>query len=111
MRVEIPPSEFATARGVQALVKDAIRSAVASINQSEFEWPFNAAQHVETLVIGRTEYNWPDGFKVVDYNTFQVIDNYEDLTQGKFYKLQYIDRDTYLNLYKDRDNNSHYDGD
>jgi len=109
--VEIPPSEFATARGVQALVKDAIRSAVASINQSEFEWPFNAAQHVEPLVIGRTEYNWPTGFKVVDYNSFQVIDNYtEDLTAGKFFKLQYIERDVYLDLYRDRDNNSHFDG-
>lgn len=109
--VEIPPSEFATARGVQALVKDAVRSAVASINQSEFEWPFNAAQHVETLVIGRTEYNWPEYFKIVDWNSFQVIGNYsEDLTSGKFNHLTYIDRDTYINLYRDRDNNSHYDG-
>jgi len=45
--VEISEAEFLTVSGVQALVKDAVKSAVARINQSEFEWPFNAASHTQ----------------------------------------------------------------
>jgi len=47
--VEIAADEFNSIRGVQALVKDAVKAALAKINQSEFEWPFNAAQHTATL--------------------------------------------------------------
>ena len=41
--VEIPVSDFLTVRGVQALVKDAVKAAIAKVNQAEYEWPFNAA--------------------------------------------------------------------
>ena len=61
--VEIPVSDFLTVRGVQALVKDAVRAAIAKINQAEFEWPFNAAEFTQTLVAGQSEYTWPTAFK------------------------------------------------
>jgi len=37
--VEIAEADFSSARGVQALVKDAVKAAVAKINQAEFGWP------------------------------------------------------------------------
>ena len=40
--VEIATAEFANTRGIQSLVKDAVKASIAKINQAEFEWPFNA---------------------------------------------------------------------
>jgi hypothetical protein len=103
--VELSASGFEGARGVQALVKDAVKASIASIGQSEFEWPFNAAEHSETLVIGRVDYDWPEFFKVVDYESFQVIENNGDGTND-YKKLTYIDRDEYYKKYRDDDNSA-----
>jgi hypothetical protein len=103
--VEVTPADFQSARGVQSLVKDAVRAAIATINQSEFEWPFNAAEHTQSLTEGRIDYDWPEFFKVVDWNSFQVIDT-DNANSSKFYHLQYLERDDYYNLYRDADNNA-----
>ena len=99
--VEIAVGDFPTVRGVQALVKDAVRSSIAKINQAEFEWPFNAAEHTETLVAGQTEYVWPSYFKVSDWNTFQIQ---KDASLGTGYKtLTAIDRDEWYSKHRDDD--------
>ena len=99
--VEIAVGDFPTVRGVQALVKDAVRSSISRINQAEFEWPFNAAEHTETLVAGQTEYVWPSYFKVSDWNTFQIQ---KDASLGTSYKtLTAIDRDEWYSKYRDDD--------
>lgn len=99
--VEIAVGDFPTVRGVQALVKDAVRSSIAKINQAEYEWPFNAAEHTETLVAGQTEYVWPSYFKVSDWNTFQIQ---KDDSLGTGYKtLSAIDRDEWYSKYRDDD--------
>lgn len=99
--VEMTSAEFADVRGVQALVKDAVRAAIAKINQAEFEWPFNASEHTQVLEVGRTEYDWPDYFKVADFNTFQIQKN-DNL--GVSYKtLLPIDRDEWYSKYRDID--------
>ena len=103
--VELSAADFEGARGVQALVKDSVKASIASIGQSEFEWPFNAAEHSETLVIGRMEYDWPEFFKVVDYESFQVIENNGDGT-NTYTKLNYIDRDDYYKNHRDKDNDA-----
>jgi len=99
--VEIADADFATARGVQALVKDAIKSAVAQINQAEFGWPFNAASHTQVLTAGQSEYSWPNFFKVADYNSFQVIKN-DSLGIG-FVSLRSMDRDEWYQDHRDID--------
>lgn len=99
--VEIAVGDFPTVRGVQALVKDAVRSSIAKINQAEFEWPFNAAEHTETLVAGQTEYVWPSYFKVSDWNTFQIQ---KDDSLGVSYKtLSLINRDEWYAQHRDAD--------
>lgn len=103
--VELRAADFESARGVQALVKDSVQAAIATIGQSEFEWPFNAAQQVDTLAIGQTDYSWPEYFKVVDYNSFQIIENNGDGTNS-YRQLKYIDRDTYFKLYRDLDSSA-----
>lgn len=99
--VEISVGDFPTVRGVQALAKDAVKSAVAKINQAEFEWPFNAAEHTQTLVVGQSEYTWPDYFKVSDFNSFQILKD-ENLNSG-YKHLKPIDRDEWYSRHRDDD--------
>ena len=99
--VEIAQADFGTVRGVQALVKDAVRAAIAKINQAEFEWPFNASEHKQVLTAGRTEYDWPDYFKIADFNSFQIQ---KDAALGVSYKtLSPIERDEWYKSYRDDD--------
>ena len=99
--VEMTSAEFADVRGVQALVKDAVRAAIAKINQAEFEWPFNASEHTQILEVGRTEYDWPDYFKIADFNSFQIQKN---ASFGVGYKtLSPIERDEWYAKYRDSD--------
>ena len=99
--VEIAQADFGTVRGVQALVKDAVRAAIAKINQAEFEWPFNASEHTQVLTAGRTEYDWPDYFKIADFNSFQIQ---KDAALGVSYKtLSPIERDEWYKSYRDDD--------
>lgn len=99
--VEIAVGDFPTVRGVHALVKDAIKASVAKINQAEFEWPFNAAEHTETLMRGQSEYVWPAYFKVSDWNSFQIQ---KDASLNVGYKvLALIDRDVWYKNHRDAD--------
>ena len=47
--VEVDQSDFSSVRGVQALVKDAVKNSIARINQSEFSWPFNYSSYTQVL--------------------------------------------------------------
>lgn len=94
--VEIADADFASVRGVQATAKDAIRNAIAKINQAEYEWPFNAAEHTQILAIGQEEYSWPQYFKTVDWNSFKL--EKDDSLGINTKNLKFISRDTY---YKD----------
>ena len=99
--VEMTSAEFADVRGVQALVKDAVRAAIAKINQAEFEWPFNASEHTQVLEVGRTEYDWPDYFKIADFNSFQIQKN--DSLGVSYKTLSAIERDEWYAKYRDTD--------
>ena len=99
--VEIAVDDFSSVRGVQALVKDAVKSSIAKINQAEFEWPFNAAEHTETLVRGQSEYIWPAYFKVSDWSSFQIQKN-DSLNVG-YSTLKSIDRDVWYGQHRDND--------
>tara|TARA_B110000238_G_C16037270_1_gene400234 strand:- start:308 stop:997 length:690 start_codon:yes stop_codon:yes gene_type:complete len=102
--VELIDGDFATATGIQAVVKDAVKAAVARINQMEFEWPFNAAEETDVLVVGQEEYSWPTSFKVADYNTFQIQ---ASTSLGvSFTTLKFIERDEYYSKYRDADQTS-----
>lgn len=102
--VEISSAEFGSVRGVQALVKDSVKTAIAKINQAEFEWPFNAAEHTQQLVQGQSEYIWPDTFKVSDWNSFQIIK--DESLNVNFTTLKLIDRDVWYAQHRDADYNA-----
>lgn len=99
--VEISADNFPTVRGVQALVKDAVKAAIAKVNQAEYGWPFNAAEHTQVLTAGQTEYTWPDYFKVSDWNSFQI--QKDDSLAVTYKTLKSIDRDEWYRDYRDDD--------
>ena len=106
--VEVAEGAFDSVTGVQALVKDAVKAAVAKINQAEFEWPFNAAEETDTLVVGQEEYSWPSFYKIADWNSFQIQ---EDTALGVSYTtLKYIERDEWYKNHRDNDYSSGTDG-
>jgi hypothetical protein len=99
--VEIAVADFPTVRGVQALVKDVVRTSIAKINQAEFEWPFNAAEHTETLIPGQTEYVWPSYFKVTDWNSFQL--QKDEALNANYKTLSFMERDVWYKNHRDSD--------
>lgn len=99
--VEIVSADFASVRGVQALVKDAVKAAVAKINQAEYSWPFNASEYTQTLSVGQTEYDWPSDYKTADWNTFQIQKN--DSLGASYKTLSFIERDEWYGQYRDAD--------
>jgi len=102
--VEMNDSDFSSSRGVQSLVKDSVRNSIAKINQSEFEWPFNAATHTQSLTQGQVEYSWPSGLKSVDWNSFQIVKN--DTLGVNFTHLPAINRDDWYRSRRDADNDA-----
>lgn len=106
--VNVPEAEFLSVRGVQALAKDAVQDSINKINQSEFTWPFNAAEHVQVLAKGQEEYSWPAGFKVVDWESFQI--QKDDNFNVGFKTLEFISRDQYYKKYRDQDQNAGSEG-
>lgn len=102
--VEIAQADFPSVRGVQATAKDAVKNAIAKINQAEYEWPFNAVQHTQLLVVGQEEYSWPQYLKVADFNSFQLQPNSSFGVRATH--LKFIDRDTYYRNFKDLDDNA-----
>ena len=79
-------------------------AAIAKINQAEFEWPFNSAEHTQVLAVGQEEYTWPTFFKVAEWNSFQIQ---KDASIGVESKgLSFIERDHWYRSYRDNDDNA-----
>lgn len=102
--VEVAETGFGASRGIQSLVKDAVRNSINNINQMHFEWPFNAAQETATLTVGATEYSFPSTFKTIDWNSFQITPDGTHSTTNS--SLKYIDRDEWYHKYRDEDDNA-----
>jgi hypothetical protein len=102
--VEIAEGNFTETRGVQSLVKDAVRNSINQINQAHFEWPFNAAETTIDLVVGRTEYEYPTNLKVIDKNSFQIIVDGVHNTATK--RLSYIERDQWYTGMRSQDDDA-----
>ena len=106
--VEIDISAFASARGIQSLVKDCVRNSIAKINQAEYSWPFNAAEYTQTLIVGQEEYSWPSDLKVPEWDSFQLQ---ESASLGSsFTKLVFISTNQWFQQHRDLDDASSTSG-
>lgn len=99
--VEIEVADFADVRGVQALAKDAVRASIAKINAAEFEWPFNSAEHSQTLTVGEEDYSWPNFFKSVEWNSFYIVN--DGTNTNTTTSLDFVSRDYYYDRLRNAD--------
>lgn len=104
--VETPltANDFGNARGLQATVKDAVRDVISKINNHYHKWPFNAAQHTMSLVIGQEEYGWPVGLSEIDWNSFYI--EKDQSLNIKTKKLKKISKDDWYNKLKALDDDT-----
>lgn len=106
--VEIASADFLSVRGIHALVKDAVRASLATMNRAEYEWPWNAAETTQLLIRGQTEYSWPVTFKSVDWNSFQLQKN--EALGVDYQTLRYMERDEWYRYSRDNDSGGGSDG-
>ena len=94
---ELTTSNFASATGFYAHVKDAINASLRDINQSEFNWPFNHVEQEDVLSSNVTRYAFPHDAKLLDFDSFRLK---EDATLGNTtVKLGIITYEEYLEKY------------
>ncbi len=99
--VELTSTDFATASGFRALVKDAINSALQEVSQKEFEFPFNHTTGSLTLVAGTIQYSLASDLKIADWDSFRI--NYDADNNYSARNLKLINYDSYLRRYFERD--------
>lgn len=99
---ELTSSNFSTAKGFYANIKDAVNASIRDINQYQLYWPYNHNSNEETLVAGETRYTIADEAKYVDYDTFRLKRD-SDLGIGNARKLRQISYLEYVDRYIDQE--------
>lgn len=101
---ELTTSTFGNTRNLHSMIKDAVNDTIDEINKRHNNWPFNAFQHTHLLVPGKTEYIWPNGFKVADWDSFQIV---KDLNLGNnTVDLRKMNRDEWYEWHKSADDDA-----
>lgn len=102
--VELTSTNFLTAKGEYAMIKDAVNASIRFINQHEFEWPFNHVEEEEVLTPGIVRYSSPADSKVIDFDSFRIK---RDSTLGnETRKLKLLSYEEYLENYVDAEYNT-----
>ena len=99
--VELTSTDFATATGFRALVKDAVNASLQEISQKEFEFPFNHTTGSLTLVAGTSQYTLATDLKVADWDSFRI--NYDSSNNYFARELKLLNYDSYNRRYFERD--------
>lgn len=102
--VELSATDFPTASGFRAQVKDAVNASLQEISQKEFEFPFNFNSASLTLVAGTAEYSLATDFKIADWDSFRIAKDDSLNADAKILKL--INYDTFLSRFYQRDGNA-----
>jgi hypothetical protein len=99
---ELTSSNFSTAKGFYANIKDAVNASIRDINQYQLYWPYNHNSSEVTLVAGETRYTVADEAKYVDYDTFRLKRD-TDVDIGNARKLRQISYLEYVDRYIDQE--------
>lgn len=70
--VPLTSANFATATGFYNSAKDAVNSAIRTVNHQQYEWPFNHVTAEEVLTPGTVRYNFPTDLKIVNMDSFRI---------------------------------------
>jgi hypothetical protein len=96
--VQMDSTDFAAARNVQALAKDAINSSIREILHAAQEWPFTLTTFTQTLTPGVGVYDFPFDTSSVDWESFYLkrLNNIDNEPR----RLQILTFDEYTSRYR-----------
>ncbi len=100
---ELTSSNFATATGFYAQIKDAVNSSIRDLNLHHEYWPYNHNSESITLTAGVTRYPIPADAKFVDYNNFR-LERDASVNVGAARRLEQITYNEYIDTYVDQEN-------
>lgn len=107
-QVELTSSDFASARGIHAMAKDAILDTVRKINSQKFEWPFNATSGTQILTVGQELYSYPVDLRIPDWESFYI--EKDDTLNINTKKLSFISKDQWYKYFRENDLDSETNG-
>ena len=104
---ELSSSNFATAGGFYADVKDAVNSSIQEIHQSEeYQWPFNISKGTVTLTAdGEQEFELDASAILVDWSSFYIKNQTIGSEEINAQRIRPISLDEYRRHYKVQDDN------
>lgn len=102
--VGLDTTEFANARNIQSLAKDAVNSSIRELMHSVQEWPFVSASTTQTLTAGTGTYTFPTNMSSVDWDSFYLKQLTSQNNVPK--KLPYITYITYIETQKPQEDQS-----
>ena len=105
---ELTSANFASTRGMQSLVKDAVKDSILEISQQKWDWPFYSVETTQLLTKGTNEYSFPANFKIADWTSFQLVK--DDALGVASTSLKLIDQDEWFRYYRDSDYDAGTDG-
>lgn len=90
--VVLDSTEFAGARNIQALAKNAINSSIRELLHSAQEWPFALTTYTETMTVGTGTYSFPSDLSSADWESFYLKKlTAADNTPSRLPILTYVD--------------------
>jgi len=102
--VQLTAANFATAKNVQAIAKDAINNSIREILQDGHQFPFLKTAQSQTLTSGTATYDFPTDMASVDWDTFYVSQLTSALNTAK--SLPVISFEEYTQNYRALDDSS-----
>lgn len=102
--VELTSVNFASAKGFYSAAKDSVNSAIRHINHSQYEWPFNHEEEIQTLTPGTVRYSYPVDAKTIDFDSFRI--KRDDTLGNTTQKLAILSYEDYLDRYLDDEYNT-----
>lgn len=70
--VQLDSTEFADAKNIQGLAKDAVNSAIRELMHTAQEWPFAIITYTQTLTSGTSVYSFQSDASSVDWDSFYL---------------------------------------
>lgn len=98
---ELTTSNFATASGFYAQIKDAVNASIRDVNQKHFNWPFNHNTDDITLTAGEMRYPLPENAKYTDFDTVRLVRNTTLGVSGL--RLKQMSYDEYIDRFIDQE--------
>jgi|TARA_R110002153_G_C13275573_1_gene493655 hypothetical protein len=95
-------SNFASAVGFYAQIKDSINASIRDVNQKHFSWPFNHNTDDIVLTPGEVRYPLPENAKYTDFDTVRLVrDTAVNVATAKHLTL--LSYDEYIDTYVDQE--------